>query len=372
MDDRRKLVKELEERSKKNQSLETQSYTVLGEYFFKTYGGTGEENTFAEKFEEIRMHQGDISANNIKSLRIKEIVRRIDDIRTVLRDVDDEIGRIEKENLPIYEEVGRAVFEAYRETAADDPGVDRIMGEIRGLLFDITSAEEKVSSIKEAPKERSFLDKIFEGSKVMFLNSSRALKLRSLEKNYQKFGKLLLEQKSGFVPETPEMKDFLRPYFTNKEKIKKLTSKAGGLTKEQSSLDEELVRLGVEKRHQKRIKDLEIQNEKTAELLRTLFLEIGRGVAEKTPENVLEDKRLSELLADIEDFRNRSAENTGEMEKLKAAMEFDGLNRKIFDLKRVLEIEEEEIRRHQAAAISLKGEIAETEKEKKRYDKMRR
>jgi hypothetical protein len=372
MDDRRKLIKELEERSKKNQTLEAQSYAALGEYFFKTYGSTGEEGLFAEKFEEIRLHQGDISANSTKSFRIREIVRRMDDIRSAFRDIEEELDRIEKENLPIYKEVGRTVFETHRETTADDPVLDRPIADIRGLLFEISTTDEKVTSLKEAPKERSFLEKIFESSKVMFLNSSRALKFRNLEKNYQKLGKLLLEQKTGFIPDSPDMKEFLTPYFTNRDKVKKLSAKAEGLTKEQSALDEELVRLGVEKRYQKRLKDLEIQNEKTAATLQELFLEIGRGVFEKMPEHIPADERLSGLLADIEDFRRRSAENADEMEKLKAAIEVDGLNRKIFELKRSLDVEEEEVRRHQAAAASLKETIAETEKEKKRYDKIRR
>ena len=372
MDDRRKLIKELEERSKKNQALEARSYTALGEYFFKTYVGTGNEGPFAAKFEEIRSLQENISANNIKSLRIKEIVRRMDDIRTGILNIEEELGKIEKENLPVYEEAGRTVFEVYRESAADDPDIDRIIIELRSLLFDISTTEEKVTSLKEAPKERSFLEKIFESSKVMLLNSSRALKLRSLEKNYQKLGKSVLEQKSEIFPDSPEMKEFLEPYFVNKEKVKKLTSKAEGLNKEQTILDEELVRLGVEKRHQKRLKDLEIQNEKTTGNLQELFLETGRGAAEKMPPDITPNDRLSELLADIEEIRRRGEENSGEMEKLKAAIEFDGLNQKIFELKRSLEIEEEEIRRHQAAAASLKETIAETEKEKKRYDKMRR
>jgi hypothetical protein len=302
----------------------------------------------------------------VKIGRIREAVRRLDDIRGELKILDAESDRIEKENLPIYEHYGRTSFEDSREEPPAPEAAGHYEG-IRHLHAEILAMDEKVSNLKEAPRDKPFLTKLFEGGKVIFLNSSKTLKLRSLEKQYQGLGRLLLEK--GNIPGDP---DFLLPYKGNREILAKNAAKAEKLKAEQAALEEEILRLGVDKRYQKRIKDLEIQNDGLGRRLSDLFGVVGREIYEKAPGPAAENETFGALAADIDLLRKRAEENAEELEKARTAVAYDGLSGRLNDLQRRLEAEEEELRGHRARIEALKAEIAETQKEKKKLEKPRR
>lgn len=365
MDDRKRLIAELEDRVRRNLDLRTEAYAVLGRHVAEAPQDRFPDGNVSALVREIIQARKTVESNAEKGKRIIEIVKRLDDIRTALRTLETESDRLEKENLPVYEKYGKTFSEQAEEPESLSPAAKAILLSIRELHKDILSADERVLSLKDAPGEKNFMEKLFQGGKVIFLNSSKTIKLRNLEKLFQNLGRVLLESEDSLPDD-----ETLSPYSANRDKKRKNSEKAASFQKEQNLLESELGQLGVEKRYQKRLKDLQIQSDLIETRLTGLYTSLGTEVCGKSPAE--EDARFSAVTAEIEDYGKRAAECVAEKAKLEAGLEYDGLTRKMHDLKRSLEAEEEEIREHRSRVESLNASLAEMEKEKRRLEKMRR
>ena len=118
----------------------------------------------------------------------------------------------------------------------------------------------------------------------------------------------------------------------------------------------------MEKRFQKRVKDLELQNEKNSRQLEDLYRLTGREIHEKHPGFNKEES--ASLLSDIDTYIQRISSYREERKQLEAAIQYDKLTRRIHDLREELESEEKAIVTHRANTEKLKKTIGETEEER--------
>ncbi|GEM_PF-1749083 len=362
MDDRRRLIAEMEERGKKNAELQAQAYGRLGKFTAESLGEMLPPGPAAEAVQEIRKTIKSMESNSGKIARIREIAARLEAIRREARVLDDEAGEIEKENLPIFEQFGRAAFQRTGREPVTAEESERIET-IRNLQDEISAMDETVSSLKAPPRDKPLLTKLFDGGKIIFLSSSRSLKIRNMEKQFQDLGRVLLE-KGG----APEDSGLLESYEANREKLGETRAKIEALKSEGNSLEAELLRLGVDARHQKRIKNLEIQNDGLNGKLTGQYIALGKEVHRTVPAVAEGNEDFRALAADIDLLQKRAEENSDELEKTRAAVLQDGLNRRLNDLRRRLEAEEEELRNRRERIESLKKEIEATRAEKKKLE----
>lgn len=361
MKTRHKLIASIEERIGKNEELLSNLYVSLGRLVVESGKEAARGGAIPGLLTEIAEAKKNAEAAAHMGARIEEIVVKAADIRKALIRLEDEADEREKRNIPAYEEFGKA--QVNRETQSLPPSAQEAALAVKKLLREIEEADEKVSGIKDSAKEKPFLSKMFEGSKALFLASSRNFKKRSLSRQYQIFGKALLESLQA-VPDD----EYLASYRENTRKAREAEAEVDRLTGEEAALERELQSLGVEKRFQRRLKDLEIQNEECTARLVELLKNAGREFYEKNKARGLTDEGKT-LAVDIEAALRRGGEYAAEKKKLLAAIECDNLAQKLHDLKMEMEHEENEVITHRNNVETLRNIIAETEKERLRCEK---
>jgi len=240
-----------------------------------------------------------------------------------------------------------------------------LLQKIREIRKEASETDEKVAGLRDTTKEKPFLAKMMGSGKALLLDSSKNFKLRKVDKLCTSFGRLLLQSKDDIPPGA-----YLNDYRANRKKQMENAASAKSITVEQAAIEEELRELGVEKRFRKRIKDLEIQNEKNASRLSELFLLTGQELYKKRKD--FDDGNAVDFIDDIENCLQRNAEYTKEKKKLEAAIEYDNLTRKIHSLREKLESEEEAIKAHKSNTEKIKKDIAEAEKDRSRAEKTSR
>jgi hypothetical protein len=163
---------------------------------------------------------------------------------------------------------------------------------------------------------------------------------------------------------------FLNVYRTNRKQIQDNTAESENLRREMNSLEQELKFLGVEKRFQKRLKDLDIQNAKNLSALEEVLALAGKEIFENHKD--FRPERAERIIGEIELCLQRGAEYAGEKKRLEAAVEYDRLTRKIHDLREDVENEQKAASFHREKAEKLKIEIAETEKLRTGFENLSR
>jgi hypothetical protein len=364
MDDKYKLISEIDGRIQAGAGVLADAYAALGRYAAEKAQDKFPDGDIRDLLNQIVEAQSAVGETTRMGKRILEIVERLEEIRRILRQIENENGRLEEENLPAYEEFGKIAAEGRGEE--EMPGEAREMLEtIRSLRREAADTEEKVSGLRESAREKPLLSRMFESGKAMVLSSSKTFKLRNLGKLYQNLGRLLLQS----MEEIPAGA-YLNTCRANRQKTRENAAKAGRLEEEEAVLGGELRELGVEKRFQKRLKDLEIQNEKNSSRLEDLFRLTGQEIYEKHRD--FDPGKAAGFVSDIEGCIQRNAEYAEERKRLEAAIAFDNLTRKIHDLREELENEEKAVISHRTNAEKLKTAIEEAEKDRASVEKLSR
>jgi chromosome segregation ATPase len=363
MKDRQKLITDIDGRIKNTQKLLENSYIALGRYAVaQTTLPGGKIRDLAVEIADFRAA---IEATTRTGERIHEITGRIEDIRKNLRQLEKKAERCEKEIIPVYGEFGKTA--AGWDDASLPPETREAAAAVKNLQKEVQNTDEKVISLKDSAKEKPFFSKVVEGGKVLILNSSKNMKRRSLDKMYQNFGKVLLQSLKDIPPGA-----YLDVYRENREKIREAAAETEKLKAEKSALEKELQSLGVEKRFQKRLKDLEIQNEKNNARLTELMRMAGQELYENHRDFGSGSQEADNLMSHIEIHIQREKKYAEEKTMLEAALAYDNLTQKIHELRQELEYEENTVIAHRSAVENLKNIIAETEKERKQFEKKSR
>ncbi|MDR1625586.1 MAG: hypothetical protein LBT33_03520 [Spirochaetia bacterium] len=364
MDDKQKLISEIEGRIQANEESLKDSFAALGGYAAEEVGDAFSEGELRGLLNQIKEFRAAIEITTQTGKRILEIEDRLEEIHKSLRRLENEGQRLEKEHLPVYEEFGRVCAGSYAESDLP-PEAREVFLSIQELRQKEASANEEIANLKESSKDKPFLSRVFGNGKAAVLGSSLNFKLKNLGKLYQTLGRIVLGSLETIPPEA-----FLNVYRTNRKQLQDNEAEGGRLKGEVISLEQELESLGVERRFQKRLKDLELQNEKNFSSLEQLLVSAGKEIFEHH-----KDFRSGKAEAVVEDIHlcmQRTAEYAEEKKKLEAAVEYDKLTRKLHDMREALENEEKAASSHRAEAERLKDGIAKTEKEREKFEHLSR
>ena len=363
MDDKYKLISGIDERLQAGEAALAGAYAALGKYAVEKAQDKFTDGKIRDVLDQAAEMVSTIENTGKMGRRIQEAAQKLEDIRDNLRFIENENGKLEEENLPAYEEFGRI--------SAEKPGIEGLSPEaeeIRQKIHDLqrqaAETQEKAAGLREAAREKPFLSKMLGTGKAMILGSSGSFRLRKLNKLHQSFGSLLLQSMEDIPPGA-----YLNAYRANRKKLRENAAQAEKLAAERTALEDELRELGVEKRYQKRVKDLEIQNEKNAVRHRELLRLAGQELYEKHAG--FDEGKAADMVCDIENCIQKNAEYAKEKKRLEAAIEYDNLTRKIHDLREKLENEEAAASAHKANTEKIKEHIAEAEKERSRAEKQR-
>ncbi|MDR1316027.1 MAG: hypothetical protein LBK13_04055 [Spirochaetales bacterium] len=364
MDDKQKLISEIEGRIRTNEENLKNLYAALGEYAAKEAADGFSGGELRDILGRIKEFQSAIEATSQAGNRILKIEERLEEILKSLRRLENECGGLEKENIPAYEEFGRVCADSYDEKKLPPEARD-VLESIRGLRQEESAANEKISGLKESSREKSFLSRMLGSGRAAVLGSSINFKLKNLGRLYQSLGRIVLSSLETVPPDA-----FLNVYRANRKQLQENAGLDEKLREEMSALEAELTSLGVEKRFQKRLKDLELQNGKNFAALEELLVSAGKDVFENHKD--FRDGRAEGITADIQLCLERTAGYAEEKKRLEAALEYDRLTRKIHDLKQNIENEERAVALHRDNVEKLKAGVLEAERERAKVEHLSR
>ena len=190
--------------------------------------------------------------------QIKEITSLLEQ-KKVLEDerkeARDAYRDLEKANLTLYENMGRAGFLAFQEGIITGESFDAIFAALSEGKEKINTFEVELK--KSGAEEGGLIKKFMTRSREVYLKSNQNVRLRNLTKVYQKAGEALGEVDGIPWEENDSLKHAFLPFYKNKEKQTGLLDLDESLSQKEQDLGTQMEGLGVRRNSRKRIQELQ-------------------------------------------------------------------------------------------------------------------
>jgi DNA repair exonuclease SbcCD ATPase subunit len=361
MDERRKIIGELNEKRREQLQSRSQTLEALGKSLIERLdegrfpGGEGGE--YRRVKQEIAESDASIESIEGALARIKELD---EEISVKLEERSDR----EEEAADLYTRLGRKLMEG------DFPdGGNSNRNHLELLLSRNNSLEERLQDLDERDGGGIF-SWFSKGVQSMVINASVKKNIRQMDRIYLQTGKHYAQKAesrpspAGDSPEggtsveeaapSQETALLLRDTLAQRRIIAELEGAAGELEGEKRKIKSSF---GFREKPSARIKILERQNLRRQEELRELYLKVGeKAAADKfTGEDLLDEDRAK--LDKARRCRESADERGREIEKLEGAIAIDAEQEKIAKLERAISKEKERISAERKNIAELKGQI---------------
>ena len=370
MDQRQTLIrdfeKEIETKQKSIQDLLYKTGQYLAENYKKDTRLKAQDDYDAAK----KMGE-QIDEYSSAKKRIGEIDNRLQDIKEEIGEINTEIETIERSNSPIYEKLGEAAFLRYKQNPQEFSRYRDVFARLGDQSDEIDAIERDIGKLEEPERNRKFFEKIADTGQLAYLKGVRMVRSRILPRLYGETGRELA--KTDFL-DTVTDEDLLRiaePFLQNRSKLKELEERQKHLLSEEEELHMELQRLGVDKRSDRRIEELDRNIEAAEEKKRARLINIGITVRSDTPSSIADDSAYKDFISSIEENEGKIENYRKNITKLKAAIEADNLARQIERMKETIEDHKHRIEESNREIINLEKRIEESEKEKAKQEEIR-
>ena len=200
---------------------------------------------------------------------LETLVEEEEELIRLQKDRRQELRVTQKANLLLYENIGRAGFQAYREGTLRAEGLDSIFAPLIEQKEKINTYEVELKGTNGSAS--SFFNKIARRSRNVILKGNQSLGLRSMAKTYQKAGEALSQVDDLFYEEIEPLKRAFTPLLENRAAMKILESSLARGESRAAELTETLKRRDASRFPKRRIaglrKEGDILKQKRLELL---------------------------------------------------------------------------------------------------------
>lgn len=370
MDQRKTLIRDFEkEIETKQRSIQDLLYKT-GQYLFENYKKdtrlkAQDDYDAAKKLGEQIDEYGSVKK------RIGEIENRLSDIKEEIGEVGTEIENIERTNSPLYEKLGEAAFLRFKKDPQEFSGYRDVFAQIEDQSDEIGDIERDIDKLQEPERDRKFFEKIADKGQLAYLKGVRMVRSKTLPKLYAQTGRELV--KTDFLDTTTD-EDLLKiadPFLKNRSKLQNLEDRRNRLGAEEEELHTELQQLGVDKRADRRIEELDRNIESAEEKLRFRLTNIGTAVRSDTPSSIADDSSYKDFISSITENEKKIENYRQNIAKLEAAIEADNLARQIERMKETIEDHKRRIEESKREIGNLEKRIEEAEQEKTKQEEIR-
>lgn len=273
------------------------------------------------------------------SADIEEIDERIENVRAVLRERSEARAEIEEkeadirrhqESLPaIYEEIGKASFERFR----DNPFVDQEYAEV---FSDLVKHHEEVREVQldlerldSTMEQKPFLEKVVARGKRIVLANRLSAKESAERRLFRKVGKDITRTDFIQSMDDSSLTAAATPYYETEKRIEDLTHAVENLRTKDQQLAETLGELIGEQRPDRYVSAQENERQEKSDRRDEAYRAVGRAVVDG--EATVSEDALggTSLLSEIEELRAQTNEKRSAIERLEAALRVEELERQI-------------------------------------------
>lgn len=279
--------------------------------------------TLRESLEKV---DRELEENQTVIREITDLAKELEELENSQKEKRQEIRDLTRNNQDLYENIGRAAYQAFRDGELTGEGLEEIFAPIMEQKDKINTYEVK---LKGAPSGNSFFNKIAHRSREVFLKSNQSLGLRSVAKAYQRAGEQLVEKKDLAYKELEPLNRAFTPFLQSRNSAEVLEKSLAKGEARVNELMEELRRRDALRNSRKKVLDLEKAGEEKREDRRQLLVGLGESVAD------MEDSLgliSDELLKQKEALSREEEGNREEQERLERArrrLELQGTLKKL-------------------------------------------
>jgi chromosome segregation ATPase len=370
MDQRKTLIRDFEkEIETKQRSIQDLLYKT-GQYLFENYKKDTRLKA-QDDYDAAKKLGEQIDEYSSVKKRIGEIENRLSDIKEEIGEVGTEIENIERTNSPLYEKLGEAAFLRFKKDPQEFSGYRDVFAQIEDQSDEIGAIERDIDKLQEPERDRKFFEKIADKGQLAYLKGVRMVRSKTLPKLYAQTGRELV--KTDFLDTTTD-EDLLKiadPFLKNRSKLQNLEDRRNRLGAEEEELHTELQQLGVDKRADRRIEELDRNIEAAEEKLRSRLTNIGTAVRSDTPSSIADDSSYKDFISSITENEKKIENYRQNIAKLEAAIEADNLARQIERMKETIEDHKRRIEESKREIGNLEKRIEEAEQEKTKQEEIR-
>ena len=373
MDDRKSIIRELEDRKKadtetRNRLLEGLGETLLlriGEWE-PFLGSSPQAETGGEKpgviLTEFRKHKKDIAESEENIRAIEAAIQRFKELEESISGKTEELSRLEKSLEGVYVKLGKELL----AVPGEDTGASRQQEET--VLAKIDELEKKLDELQE--KEGNIFTWVGKNAQIAVSKALLVKNRSALSKVYRDLGeKFISGHLETHVPSRQESDaELLIPDYESAGEALELRNQLSSLAEDLTELKTERGKLtdqfGTRSSQSRRIQGLEkriLQNKAKLEgvYLRFGFLAAGCESGGALSSLIVEEDKPALERAEV--LKNSIEKSELEIERIKAAISIDNEKTEIEKMKKAISGQQQKIAAAREAIADFENQIAESE-----------
>ena len=367
----RNRIKQLQREIQVNQSVIEDELRNVGEIIYQQRPDTAESAAIATACDEAEREQTAISGMRTVLERFNAITERVNQIMRKTDADEIQVKKLVQQNIPHYEKIGQAAFEFYQENPFSDQEHSDIFSELVQNQQELAGLESAIHETESQREGKSLIDRMMSRGKVALLKSRRQAKLSSLPRLYRAAGEKLSSTEFTSMVADESIANVAGPFLDNVRKIQELRLDIEQLRREKESLELEADGLCEGKRQHKRVAELENALKIHHEKLSSIYRNIGRIYRKSVGKQDDAIPEVREYLQSVTDTEKEIAARNASVNRLKAAIDIDQIERDSAQMQNTIRQIEDQIRKEQDDIAALTEKIAAADKEKIRLAKVR-
>jgi hypothetical protein len=372
MDPRKRVITELNRRIAERGVESSTQLERLGDYLANQDEGSFSEASFLELHRRIQELRRRLPASRQQVRRIMQCVEKNADLEARIKEAGERFAELQNELESVCEEIGRT---AYASLGGGSPARKEQLEE---LFSKVARQEQELKSLVEDQERNrtsmrtgNLFKIIGEAGRSFFIRSAVNFKRKAVARAYAEAGRQLCESPLAEELGDASLRRQVEPYFENKKKLEELAGETEALRQQQSELREELRELGAEKSHQRKLREIERQIQKTETELKDSCRKLGELFRAGPIRSFVADPEVKKRLRRVAQAEKDSEKDRKQIGRIEAAIQIDALDAQARAMRDKIEKLTREIRSRQQEVRALEKRISEGENKKEGLLKIR-
>lgn len=371
MHDFKRAVGELHKGIAKNSAQIRDDLKKLGEYLSYKEAETLPDPAMKELHGRIQELRRELPDSRQQVKKILQTVAGNEALEQEIRSKRQKIGELTKKNQEICQSIGRAAYRAYRSLPDSGKENEQLFESLEKQEQGLAELKAEQEALQERGKGGKFFKIFRESGRSVYVKGLLSLRRRAVEKTYHEVGRKICsypELKEQL--EDPGLRETLAPYEANERKINAVQRELDRLLEDQEKKWSELKSLGAHRSHQKRVREIESEIQSIEAKMQDEFEALGTLFRKKRTAE-LQDQEAASLIRKMLETEQDTREKEKRIERLKAALQIDGLENQLGNLADRISRLEGDIETRRREVETLRRQIAAGEKEIQRLQKIR-
>lgn len=344
---------------------------ALGEYLAgigpKQFAGTELE----EGYRRVGQLRKELPEQRRQARNIVKLVERHRAKQTKLTECRRRIADLDKQNEGVCEQIGRAAYAAYRNIPSGQEEFGRFFSRLEVLDSELQQGRSMIANLENRKKRGPLVARAGMRGRIAYLKGALALKNRSMDSSFKRTGKEICESELMGRIKDEHFTKAIKPFMENKKQIQTLKEEKELLQSQQEEIWAELKKLGAEKSHEKKVRELEKVIAETESRLKESCLSLGLQYRKKPVTGLAGNEEINTLLEEIRNAEKAMAADRKQIHRLESDLQAEEITREMEKIREKIESLNEEIDGRRQDLAALEQSLRDGEAERNRLLKRR-